>query len=165
MNLQQSEFDELIGTFNDYIATKTSQTLSTLLGEPVEHNLKIIHNGIGAMGQIPIPSDQIQMCSVRLQGNGDIHIELLYTIKRNHAIKIASKLLEMEVKEIDEMGTSALQEVANILTGSFFNALSANTGFKIDLSIPTFKEGMLEDLASERNQSSVVILVPVAGLV
>ena len=149
MNLESTEIEKLIDTFNDYITTKTSQTLSTLLGEPVEHSLKIVHNGQSGMEKISIPSDEIEMCSVRLNGNGDIHIELLYTIKPKHAIKIASKLLDKEVTEIDEMGTSALQEVANILTGSFFNALSENTGLKIDLSIPSFKEGMLEDLVME----------------
>jgi chemotaxis protein CheC len=149
MSLEHSEFDKLICAFNDCITTKTSQALSTLLGEPIKHSLRIVHNGIGSIGKIPIPSDHIKMCSVRLQGNGDVHIELLYTIKRKHAITITSKLLEREVTEIDEMETSVLQEVANILTGSFLNSLSASTGFKIDLSIPSFKEGMLDDLIME----------------
>lgn len=149
MSLQATELDSLIDTFNNYITTRTSKALSTLLEEPIEHSLKIIHNGVGNLGKIPIPSDDIKMCSVRLNGKGDIHIELLYTIKRKHAIKIASKLLQMDVTEIDEMGTSALQEVANIMTGSFFNALTESTGFKIDLSIPSFKEGIFEDLVLE----------------
>lgn len=155
MSLEKAELEKLINTFNEYITTKTSQTLSTLLGEPVEHSLKVVHDGIGNIGKMLIPNDEIKMCSVRLNGNGDIHIELLYTIKHKHAIKIASKLLDKEVTEIDEMGTSALQEVANILTGSFFNALSENTGFKIDLSIPSFKEGMLNELVMEPTQEIV----------
>lgn len=155
MSLEPSELKQVIDTFNTYITTKTSQTLSVLLGEPVEHSMKIVHGGKGNMGKISIPTDEITMCSVRLNGQGDIHIELLYTIKTKHAIKIASKLLEKEVNEIDEMGTSALQEVANILTGSFFNALSENTGFKINLSVPTFKEGTLEDLVMEPTKEIV----------
>jgi len=149
MSLEITEIKKLTETFTDYISTKTSQTLSTLLGEPIEHRLNILHDGIGSMGKISIPSDEFKMYSVRLNGKGDTHIELLYTIKRKHAIKITSKLMGKEVVEIDEMGTSVLQEVANILTGSFFNALSANTGFKIDLSTPLFKEGLLEDLVME----------------
>jgi len=155
MRLEQTELDSLINIFNDYITTKTSQTLSTLLGEPVEHRLKIMHDGTGTIGKMSIPTDEIKMCSVRLNGHGDLHIELIYTIKRKHALTIASKLLEKELTEIDEMGTSALQEVANILTGSFFNALSENTGFKVDLSIPSFKEGMLEDLVMVPTQEVV----------
>ena len=41
------------------------------------------------------------------------------------------------------MGTSAIQEVANILTGSFFNAMASGTGFRVDLSTPDFAQGEL----------------------
>ena len=84
------------------------------------------------------------MCGVRLNGKGDTHIEICFTIKLKHAKKIAAKLLcEEDVYEIDEMGTSAIQEVANILTGSFFNAMASGTGFRVDLSTPDFAQGEL----------------------
>ena len=146
MSLQHTEIQKLTETFNEYITEKTSQALSTLLGEPIDHKLTILCDGEGNSCDLSIPTDEIKMCAVRLNGKGDIHIELLYTTKINHAVKIASKLLGSEVKEIDEMGSSALQEVANIMTGSFFNALSENTGFKVDLSTPIFGEGELKDL-------------------
>jgi chemotaxis protein CheC len=87
------------------------------------------------------------MCAVRLNGKGDTHSEILYTIKQKHAKKIAAKLLcQEEVCEIDEMGASAIQEVANIMTGSFFNALSKGTGFRVDLSTPNFSNDELHSL-------------------
>ncbi|WP_299293195.1 chemotaxis protein CheC [Nitrosopumilus sp.] len=147
--LLQTEIDKLTGTFNDFITDKTCDALSTLLKEPITHKLSLLEDGASSLKNECMPSDEIKMCSVRLNGKGDLHIELLYTTKLNHGIKIASKLLGTEVNEIDEMGTSALQEVANILTGSFFNALSQNTGFKVDLSTPTFKEGEIKDLIVE----------------
>ena len=146
MNLQHAEIQKLTKTFNEYITEKTSQALSVLLSEPIDHKLTMLCDGEENTCDLLIPTDEIKMCAVRLNGKGDIHIELLYTTKLTHAIKIASKLLGSEVTEIDEMGTSALQEVANIMTGSFFNALSENTGFKVDLSTPTFREGELKDL-------------------
>ncbi len=149
MFLQDAEVEKLTGSFDDFITKKTCSALSSLLNEPIEHKLTMIENGENSNGNSCLPSNEIKMCSIRLNGKGDIHIELLYTTKLEHGIKIASKLLGSEVHEIDEMGTSALQEVANILTGSFFNALSENTGFRIDLSTPTFKEGELQDLLSE----------------
>ncbi|MEM2785389.1 MAG: chemotaxis protein CheC [Candidatus Nitrosotenuis sp.] len=79
------------------------------------------------------------MCAVRLNGKGDTHIEILYTIQQKYAKKMAAKLLCVnDICEIDEMGASAIQEVANIMTGSFFNALSNETGFRVDLSTPNF---------------------------
>jgi len=145
MSLLSSEIEKLTGTFNDYITEKTGGALSMLLNEPIKHELTMFENNLNSI-DFHLPSDEIKMCSVRLNGKGDLHIELLYTIKLHHAVKIASKLIGTEVYEIDEMGTSALQEVANILTGSFFNALSENTGFRIDLSTPTFKEGEIRNL-------------------
>jgi chemotaxis protein CheC len=147
--LQELEMKKLVGTFNDYISNKTCGALSTLLNEPVEHKLIRIGNGCDESDARCLPSESIKMCSVRLNGKGDLHIELLFTTELKHGLKIASKLLGSDVSEIDEMGTSALQEVANILTGSFFNALSENTGFKVDLSTPVFKEGDWKNLILE----------------
>ena len=148
MILEDNEIQKLVITFEDFITEKTCNALSTLLREPIQHKLTMLKNE-ESNERILLPSDEIRMCSVRLNGKGDLHIELLYTIKLNHAMNIASKLLGTKVNEIDEMGTSALQEVANILTGSFFNALSENTGFRVDLSTPTFKEGELQELLTE----------------
>ena len=147
--LLDTEIQKLTGTFNDFITEKTCNALSTLLNEPINHKLILLEDGVHSTEKICLSSDEIKMCSVRLNGKGDLHIELLYTTKLSHAVKIASKLLGTEVYEIDDMGTSALQEVANILTGSFFNALSQNTGFRVDLSTPSFKEGELQDLLLE----------------
>jgi len=149
MLLEDTEIQKLIGTINEYVTKKTCGALSTLLDEPIEHKLSIVDNDVRCGEDGCCKPDNIKMCSVRLNGKGDLHIELLYTVKLDHGIQIASKLLGTEVHEIDEMGTSALQEVANILTGSFFNALSENTGFRVDLSTPVFKEGALQDLLSD----------------
>jgi chemotaxis protein CheC len=99
----------------------------------------IVSNGVSHMKNIKLEPDEIKMCAVRLNGKGDTHIEILYTIKQKYAKKIAAKLLGQDaVHEIDQMGESAIQEVANIMTGSFFNALASGTGFRVDLSTPNF---------------------------
>lgn len=122
-----------------YITSKTSVALSTLLSEPINHHVQIMNNGISQIKNIKLAPDEIKVCAVRLNGKGDTHIEILYTMNQNHAKKIAAKLLCVNnICEIDEMGASAIQEVANIMTGSFFNALSQGTGFRVDLSTPNF---------------------------
>lgn len=127
--------------------SRTSGALSTLLSEPVNHSVRILDNGISQIKNIKLEPDEIKMCAVRLNGKGDTHIEILYTIKQKYARKIAAKLLcQSEVCEIDEMGASAIQEVANIMTGSFFNALSNGTGFRVDLSTPDYKNDNLHSL-------------------
>jgi len=133
--------------FDQYITSKTAVALSKLLSEQVGHNVRIFSNGTSNLTQIKLEPDEIKMCAVRLNGKGDTHIEILYTIKQKYAKKIAAKLLcQDEVCEIDEMGASAIQEVANIMTGSFFNALSKGTGFRVDLSTPDYTSDELHSL-------------------
>ena len=142
--LDQNEVEKLEKTFDEYITSKTCDALSTLFSEPIKHKINVIEEGITKFQNIQFPSDEIKMCGVRLNGKGDTHIEICYTMKLKHAKKIAAKLLcEDNICEIDEMGTSAIQEVANILTGSFFNAMATGTGFRVDLSTPDFAQGEL----------------------
>ena len=85
---------------------------------------------------------------ISLNGKGDTDIEICYTIKIKHAKKIAAKLLDQPIDELDDLSTSAIQEVANIMTGSFFNAMSSCTGFRVELSTPDFAKGELPSLVS-----------------
>lgn len=145
--LNSQEIQKLTTTFDEYIASKTSAVLSTLFSEPISHKIEVLEKGISTIREIKIPKDEIMMCGVRLNGRGDTHLEICYTIKLKHAKKIASKLLdEKNISEIDEMGASAIQEVANIMTGSFFNAIAHGTGFRVELSTPDFNKDELEPL-------------------
>ena len=147
VGINSEEAQNLIRVFDQYITSKTSVALSTLLSESIVHNVKILECGISDIKDIKLDPDEIKMCAVRLNGKGDTHIEILYTIQQRHAKKIAAKLLcQNEVCEIDEMGASAIQEVANIMTGSFFNALSNGTGFRVDLSTPNYTNDELRSL-------------------
>ena len=76
MSLQDTEIQKLTGTFNEFITEKTSEALSSLLNEPIDHKLTILENGVATETKC-LPSDEIKMCSVRLNGKGDLHIELL----------------------------------------------------------------------------------------
>jgi chemotaxis protein CheC len=145
ISLSSEEARRLTGIFDQYITAKTSVALSTLLSEPISHEIQIFC--IANINNIRLDPDEIKMCAVRLNGKGDTHIEILYTIQQKHAKKMAAKLLCVnDICEIDEMGASAIQEVANIMTGSFFNALSNGTGFRVDLSTPNFTNDELSSL-------------------
>jgi chemotaxis protein CheC len=147
IGINSEEVQNLIKVFDQYIASKTAVALSTLLSESITHNIKILECGIFDIKDIKLDPDEIKMCAVRLNGKGDTHIEILYTIQQKHAKRIAAKLLcQNEVSEIDEMGASVIQEVANIMTGSFFNALSNGTGFRVDLSTPNYTNDELHSL-------------------
>ena len=146
-NLQPNEIQNLIKIMNQYIASKTSSALSKLLSEPIKYNVMILDKEFFNFRNIKLAPDEIKMCAVKLDGKGDTQIEICYAIKMKYAKMIASKLLgEEETEEITELGTSAIQEVANIMTGSFFNAMSSGTGFRVELSTPNYQQGNLTSL-------------------
>lgn len=151
-NLNRQEIEKLTRIINQYIASQTSSALSKLLSEQVKYNVMILDKEFFNINNIKLAPDEIKMCAVKLSGKGDTHIEICYAIKIKYAKMIAAKLLGKEkLEEIDEMGSSAIQEVANILTGSFFNAMSSGTGFRVELSVPDYSQG---DLVSIVNDSA-----------
>ncbi len=156
LNLKPKEIETFSKIINEYIASQTSSSLSTLLSEPINYKVMVLDKRFFNPKNIKLSADEIQMCGVRLVGKGDIHIEICYAIKMKYAKKIVAKLLGGdEIREIDEMGVSAIQEVANILTGSFFNAMSKGTGFRVDLSTPDYLEGNLESMVNESTREVI----------
>jgi len=81
---------------------------------------------------------------------GDLSGEILFLFPTK-SIKLLLKLLtgmEEDFPPISEMGQSMLQEIGNILCGSFLNALSEFTSFKIFPTPPAFGMDMAESLLS-----------------
>ncbi len=157
-NLKPKEVKDLTDIINDYIALQTCSSLSKLLNESIKYKVMLLNKKYFNPEKIKLSPDELVMCGVRLRGKGDIHIEICYAIKMKYARMIASILLgKDESYEIDDMGASAIQEVANILTGSFFNAMSVGTGFRVDLSTPDYLQS---DLASLINNSTKDVIKP-----
>ncbi len=137
--LNQTELCSLENVLSSYITQKTSSALSSLLGESVSHTIKKTHTETSKIGNLKDFVKEIVLCSVFLHGGGDIRLGILYSIPEIDAKQIAAKLLCMEkIDSLDDLGKSAISEVGNIMSGSFFNALSDHTGLKVDLSTPNF---------------------------
>ena len=83
--LDEKEVEKLEKTFDQYITDKTCDALSTLFSEPIKHRVNVIEEGITKFQNIEFPSDEIKMCGVRLNGKGDTHLEICYTMKLKHA--------------------------------------------------------------------------------
>ena len=77
-----------------------------------------------------------QELSTVLGVSGHIEGVALYGMSRVTALKIVSQMLGKNVKEIDEMASSALTELANIITGNAATHLEA-TGFQCEITPPS----------------------------
>lgn len=145
--LTESDIFNLHSIMNSYITKKTSVALSSLIGEPIKHHMQILFTQPSDLQKMIQSVDELVLCSIFLKGEGEVRLGILYTINEGDAKKIASKLLCMDKMDcLTELGISAISEVSNIMSGSFFNALSENTGYEIELSTPGFALTTLENL-------------------
>lgn len=74
----------------------------------------------------------------------DIVGNMMFALDLNSAINLTNILYnrEKEGTELDEMDISALSEVGNILASSYANSLSALTGLKAFISVPSISVDM-----------------------
>lgn len=70
---------------------------------------------------------------------GDITGNIMFLLDVNSSKTLTGMLMGREdySKDLDEMDRSALQEVGNILSGSYISSLSSLTGLNLLLSIPS----------------------------
>lgn len=77
--------------------------------------------------------------------NGDIKGMMLYVLQKNFANSMLNAVFGKQINdltELDEMDISFIQEIGNILAGSYVNAISSLTGLTIDISVPTISIDM-----------------------
>ena len=91
----------------------------------------------GEVGMLMGGEEQI-MAGIYLCVEGDITGSIMFLLKKDAAKHLVSKLMGMELpgEELDEIGTSALKEIGNIITGAYLNSLSSLTNLKIYPSVP-----------------------------
>ena len=85
------------------------------------------------------------MAGIYLAVDGDITGSIMFLLEKDSAMHLVGKLMGMPTSEdgtFSEMEISALQEIGNIITGSYLNSLSAMTGLKIIPSIPALSIDM-----------------------
>ena len=91
-------------------------------------------NEVGAM----MGGEEKIMAGIYLCVEGDITGSIMFLVRKEVAKHLVSKLMGMELpgEDLDEIGTSALKEIGNIITGAYLNSLSTLTNLKIYPSVP-----------------------------
>lgn len=76
---------------------------------------------------------------------GDIDAMMLYILQHEFASKMTKALFGSEIEDLfnmNEMESSFISEIGNILGASYINAIASLTGFTIDISVPHMKIDM-----------------------
>jgi len=79
---------------------------------------------------------------------GDIPGNILFTLDKETALKIISRLLGEEQEQITEIGSSALCEIGNIISSSFMNAIAKLTNLVLLPSVPAVALDMMGAILS-----------------
>ena len=83
--------------------------------------------------------------------SGDINGMMLCVLQKAFVNDMLRSVMGKEVAELtdlDEMDMSFIQEIGNILAGSYTNAIAALTGLKIDISVPNIAIDMVGAILS-----------------
>ena len=128
-----------------------ASSLSKMLGHPV--NIAIPHIGIEGFNETyeALGGAEVVMVGTLLTISKGLDGMIMYLLPTEIACDLVNMLCHSDIKsynEIDEMGFSAIQEVANIMTATFVSAISEMTGMAIDISPPAATVDMLASIMS-----------------
>lgn len=87
---------------------------------------------------------EVEVVGIYFKVTGDITGSIMFLLDKKSAKLLTNLLMsrKSEEKELDEMDLSALQEVGNILAGSYLSSLSTLTNLKLIVSVPSIATDM-----------------------
>jgi chemotaxis protein CheC len=139
--ITENERKQLSEIFDKCISTKTVEALSVILGEAVQYKIgKTRLLDISELDELtPAFSEAVNMSAVYLKQTGDINVGVLYYMPEKDGKRFAAKLLgKKSLGTFTKLSESSLSETGNILSGSFFNALSNEQDCKTSSDVPGF---------------------------
>lgn len=128
-----------------------ASSLSQMLNQPVD--IAIPEIGISDYDEAyeKLGGAETVMVGILLMLSGDINGMMMFLLPSEVACELLNLLMFTNIKdydEIDEMGFSAICEMANIMSASFANAISEMTGLFINISPPSSTIDMLGSIMS-----------------
>lgn len=139
--LSEQDLVQVSQIISKCVSTKTVESLSTILGEPIEYKIgKTTLLDISELDELtPAFSESVNMSAVYLRQTGDISVGVLYYMPERDGRKFAAKLLgRKNLGSFTKLGKSSLSETGNILSGSFFNALANEQDCQTTSDVPGF---------------------------
>ena len=135
-----------------YIGAGNATTaLATMIGTKVD--MRVPKVGLMEFKEIgaEMGGEETIMAGIYQQIKGDISGSIMFLLEEKSARVLVSKLMGVESNSsepFNEMEISALQEIGNIITGSYLSSLSTLTNMTIDASVPSLCIDMCEAILS-----------------
>lgn len=125
--------------------------LSSMLNAKVDMSLpevKVLTFN-AALNLLGDPEEVVAAIFVEL--SGELEGVILFILTKEFADAIVQRMLSktsVDMMELDELDTSVLTEIGNIVISSYITALSSMSNVEVDLSVPQFTVNMLGGILS-----------------
>ena len=113
--------------------------LSSMLAKTVDISVPKI--SVLDYGQVAeqLGGPEMMCVGLMLSLSGDVEGMLMFLLQKDFTHLVLNALLGeslQDFSEINEMGLSAIKEIANIMAASYVNAISSMTGLAINITVP-----------------------------
>lgn len=151
LNNMDGIYFDVLSEIGNIGAGNATTALATMLGTKVDmHVPKVDLMEFSEIGE-EMGGEETIMAGIYQQIKGDITGSIMFLLEEKSARVLVSKLMGMESnpdEPFSEMEISALQEIGNIITGSYLSSLSTLTNMTIDATVPALCIDMCEAILS-----------------
>ncbi|MBN2898307.1 MAG: chemotaxis protein CheC [Clostridia bacterium] len=137
-----------IAEFNDIIidvlrevgnigAGNAATALAKMINKKVDMNVPKVN--VMDLPEVPelLGGAEKEVCGIFFKLDGDIEGSIMFVLNIQSALNLVNLLMPRDDNTFDEFTFSALQEIGNILSGSYISSLSGLTNLNIHISVPS----------------------------
>ncbi len=137
-------FDQMNGIVLDVLkeignigAGNAATALAKMIDKKVD--MKVPKVSILEFKEVPelLGGEETQVCGIFFKIEGDIDGSIMFLLEMDSAFNLIDLLMPRDNHTMDEFTYSALQEIGNILSGSYVASLSGLTNLNMHISIPS----------------------------
>lgn len=137
-------FDQMNGLVLDVLkeignigAGNAATALAKMIDKKVD--MKVPKVSILEFKEVPelLGGEETEVCGIFFKIEGDINGSIMFLLEMDSAFNLIDLLMPRENHTMDEFTYSALQEIGNILSGSYVSSLSGLTNLNMHISIPS----------------------------
>lgn len=137
-------FDNMNGMVLDVLkeignigAGNAATALAKMIDKKVD--MKVPKVSILEFKEVPelLGGEETEFCGIFFKIEGDINGSIMFLLEMESAFNLIDLLMPREERLMDEFTFSALQEIGNILSGSYISSLSGLTNLNMHISVPS----------------------------
>ena len=151
LNNMEGVYFDVLREIGNIGAGNATTALATMLNTKVDMHVPMVDlMEFKEIGE-EMGGEETIMAGIYQQIMGDIHGSIMFLLEEKSARVLVSKLMGVESNSdepFSEMEVSALQEIGNIITGSYLSSLSSLTNMTIDATVPALCIDMCEAILS-----------------